>query len=127
MLKPGEGFCEIVAQDELAADMSVPETDLALLKPGDRVALKFNARPMTTFRGRVDRIGAQTRTEEGAQYFVVRAVFQNQGGAARDGMVGKAKISGDGGWFHSGWYPVGYVLLRSPVHWLWRNSWSWLP
>jgi membrane fusion protein (multidrug efflux system) len=127
MLKPGEGFCEIVAQDELAADMSVPETDLALLKLGDRVALKFNARPMTTFHGMVDRIGAQTRTEEGAQYFIVRAVFQNQGGSARDGMLGKAKISSDGGWFHSGWYPVGYVLLRSPVRWLWRNSWSWLP
>jgi RND family efflux transporter MFP subunit len=127
MLKPGEGFCEIVAQDELAADMSVPEMDLALLKPGDRVALKFNARPMTTFHGRVDRIGAQTRTEEGEQYFVVRAVFQNQSGSARDGMLGKAKISSDGGWFHSGWYPVGYVLLRSPVDWLWRNSWSWLP
>lgn len=127
MLKPGEGFCEIVAQDQLAADMSVPETDLALLKPGDRVALKFNARPMTTFHGTVDRIGAQTRTEEGEQYFIVRAVFQNQSGSARDGMVGKTKISSDGGWFHSGWYPVGYVLLRSPVRWLWRNSWSWLP
>ena len=127
MLKPGEGFCEIVAQDELAADMGVPETDLAMLKPGDRVALKFNARPMMTFHGTVERIGAQTRTEEGEQYFVVRAVFQNRSGSARNGMLGKAKISSDGGWFHSGWYPVGYVLLRSPVRWLWRNSWSWLP
>jgi len=127
MLKPGEGFCEIVAQDHLAAEMSVPETDLGLVEPGDRVALKFNARPMTTFVGTVDRIGAQTRTEEGEQYFLVRAVFENQNGWARDGMVGRAKIHSNGGWFHSGWYPVGYALLRSPVRWLWQKAWSWLP
>lgn len=127
MLKPGEGICEIVAQESMAAELSVPESDLALVQMGSQVALKFNALPTVTFHGRVDRMGAQTRGEEGEQYFLVRAIFQNQDARARDGMVGRAKIATGGGWFHSGWYPVGYILLRSPVRWLWHKVWSWLP
>ena len=52
MVHPGEGFCEIVAQDRMAAEMSVPETDLPLLGEGNSVALKLNAFPATTFKGR---------------------------------------------------------------------------
>jgi hypothetical protein len=42
-------------------------------------------------------------------------------------MVGRARIHAGGGWFQSGWYPVGYTLLRSPFRWLWQKAWSWLP
>lgn len=127
MVRPGEGFCEIVAQDRMAAEMSVPETDLPLLRSGNRVALKLNALPATTFRGSIDRIGAQTRSDNGDQYFLVRAIFDNVGGRARDGMVGRARVRAGGGWFQSGWYPVGYVILRAPFGWLWQRIWSWLP
>jgi len=127
MLKPGDGFCEIVAQERMAAEISVPETDLGLVEMGSPVALKFNAFPTVTFHGTVDRMGAQTRATAGEQYFIVRAVFENQRGQARDGMVGRARIRSKGGWFNSGWYPVGYVMLRSPARWLWHKVWSWLP
>ena len=36
MLKPGDTFAEIVAQDRMAAEMSVPEDDLALVHPGKK-------------------------------------------------------------------------------------------
>jgi len=127
MLTPGEGFCEIVAQDQMAADMSVPETDLPLLRYGNHVALKLNALPVTTFAGVVDRIGAETKSEGGDQYFLVRATFDNTAGRARDGMVGRARVRAAGGWFQSGWYPVGYVIFRAPFRWLWQKVWSWLP
>ncbi len=127
MVKPGEAFCEIVEQDRMAAQMSVPEADLGLVRLGKNVALKLNAFPTTTFLGSVERIGAQTRAEEDEQYFLVRAVFENPSGLARDGMVGRARIRAGGGWFQSGWYPVGYVLLRSPARWLWEKAWSWMP
>jgi hypothetical protein len=42
-------------------------------------------------------------------------------------MAGQAKITSAGGWFHSGWYPVGYVLLRGPTQWAWRKVWALLP
>jgi GAF domain-containing protein/multidrug efflux pump subunit AcrA (membrane-fusion protein) len=127
MIKPGDSFCEVVSQDRMAAEMSVPETDLALVRPGENVSLKLNAFPTTTFEGTVDRIGAQTRTDSGEQYFLVRAIFENTGGKARNGMVGRARIRSRGGWFESGWYPIGYVILRSPFRWIWQKIWPWLP
>ena len=127
MIKPGDSFCEVVSQDRMAAEMSVPETDLSLVQPGENVSLKLNAFPTTTFEGTVDRIGAQTRTDSGDQYFLVRAIFENAGGKARDGMVGRVRIRSRGGWFDSGWYPVGYVILRSPFRWIWQKIWPWLP
>jgi RND family efflux transporter MFP subunit len=127
MVKPGDSFAEIVGQDRIAAEMSVPEAELELVHPGNQVALKLNAFPTATFEGSVERMGAQTQAVAGEQYFVVRAVFNNPGGMARDGMVGRARIHTAGGWFQSGWYPVGYTLLRSPFRWLWEKVWSYLP
>ena len=127
MVKPGEAFCEIVEQDRMAAEMSVPEADLELVRLGKNVALKLNAFPTVTFEGTVERIGAQTRAEGDEQYFLVRALFDNAGGRARDGMVGRARIRAGGGWFQSGWYPVGYTLLRAPARWIWQKGWSWMP
>jgi hypothetical protein len=91
------------------------------------VALKLNAFPTATFVGTVERIGEQTRGEAGEQYFLVRAVFDNTGGRARDGMVGRARIRAGGGYAGSNWYPVGYALLRDPFRWVWQEIWSWLP
>jgi RND family efflux transporter MFP subunit len=127
MVKPGDPFAEIVEQDHMAAEMSVPETDLALVRPGRDVALKLNAFPTATFLGSVDRIGAQTRTDSGEQYFLVRALVSNPGGRARDGMVGRVRIRAVGGWFGSGWYPIGYALFRDPFRWIWQKVWGWLP
>jgi RND family efflux transporter MFP subunit len=127
MLKPGETFCEIVRSDRMATEMSVPEADLGLLRPGRSVALKLNAYPTVTFNGKLDRIGAETRAQAGEQYFLVRAVFDNSEGQARDGMVGRARISAGGGYGGSSWYPLGFALLRDPFRWVWQVIWPWLP
>ena len=127
MVKPGDSFAEIVGQDRIAAEMSVAETDLELVHPGNKVVLKLNAFPTATFEGTVERVGAQTQASAGEQYFLARAIFNNPRGLARDGMVGRARIHSVGGWFQSGWYPVGYTLLRSPFRWLWEKIWSWMP
>jgi RND family efflux transporter MFP subunit len=127
MVHPGEGFCEIIEQDRMAAEMSVPETDLPLLNVGDSVALKLNALPAVTFKGAVAQMGAETKSDAGDQYFLVRAIFNNSDGRARDGMVGRARVRAGGGWFESGWYPIGYVIFRAPFRWLWQKVWSWLP
>jgi RND family efflux transporter MFP subunit len=127
MLQPGDTLCEIVEEQRMAVDMNVPETDLALIRQGDHVALKLNAFPAETFDGVVDRVGARTEPVEGEQFFVVRAVFENTRGLAKDGMAGRARILSAGGWFGTGWFPVGYALLRSPARWIWERIWVWLP
>jgi RND family efflux transporter MFP subunit len=126
-LARGDNFCEMVDNERMAADIEVIETDTALLQPDAPVDLKLNAYPTVTFRGTIDRVGTRTVASESEQYFFARAIFPNTGGRLRTGMVGLAKVTAVGGWFQSGWYPSGYVLLRSPVRWLWRKIWSWLP
>jgi RND family efflux transporter MFP subunit len=126
-LKPGEPFAEIVEEDRMAAELSVAEPDLPLVRPGDSVALKLNSFPTRTLHGTIERIGAQSRTESNEQYFLVRAIFPNSDHVVKDGMVGRARIHAAGGWLDSGWYPIGYVLLRAPVRWSWMKLWTWLP
>ena len=126
-LEMGETLCELVDQDHMAAEMNVPESDVYTIQPGAKVALKLNAFPTQTIVGRVERVSPQTVSAEGEQFFVTRAIFPNAAGKVREGMAGQAKITGAGGWFESGWYPVGYVALRTPLRWVWRKAWSWLP
>ncbi len=127
LLTAGDPFCQIVEQDQMAAEMNVPEGDLAMIRDGGPAAVKLNAYPTTTFEGTVERLGTQAITEEGEQLFVVRVLFNNPNGTAREGMVGKGKITAEGGWLKSGWYPIGYVLGRSAFRWGWRKVWSWMP
>jgi RND family efflux transporter MFP subunit len=127
LLNVGQMFCELVDQDHMAVEMNVPETDVALIRPGGKVALKLNSLPTDTIVGEVIRVSPQTIAAEGEQFFVTRAVFPNPGGRVRPGMVGQAKITGAGGWFQSGWYPIGYVALRTPTRWIWRKGWALLP
>lgn len=127
LLHPGEAFAEIVGQDRMATEMSVEETELSLVRAGNNVLLKLNAFPTRTFKGTIERMGAQARSDSNEQYFIVRAVFANPGGIVKDGMVGRARIRATGGWFHSGWYPSGYLLLRAPMRWVWTKLWGILP
>jgi len=127
MLAAGDAFCELVEQERIAVEMNVAESEVALVRPGNTVALKLNSFPTSTFPGRVERLSAETITAEGEQFFVVRAVFRNPGGQILDGMVGRGKVSAHGGWFDSSWYPVGYVLLRSPFNWAWQKVWVMIP
>jgi RND family efflux transporter MFP subunit len=127
LLGVGQTFCELVDQDHMAVEMNVPETEVAVVRPGAKVALKLNSLPTDTIVGEVVRVSPQTIAAEGEQFFVTRAVFPNPGGRIRPGMAGQAKITGAGGWFQSGWYPVGYMALRSPTRWAWRKIWALLP
>jgi len=127
LLKTGDPFCDIVDEDRMAVEMNVPETDVEWVHPGSRVALKLNALPTQTLVGRVERVSPQTITAEEEEFFVTRAIFTNPGRNARTGMAGQAKISAGGGWFNTGWYSVGFVMLRSPVGWAWRKMWTLIP
>jgi hypothetical protein len=126
-LKPGEALCEVVAQNPLAAEMNVAETDLPYVRVGSPVAVKLNSYPTVTFSGAVDRVGGKTVTLENEQFFVVRASFANPQSLARDGMAGRARLRAVGGWFDSGWYPVGFVMFRSLARWMWTKAWTWMP
>ncbi|MFQ5778525.1 MAG: efflux RND transporter periplasmic adaptor subunit, partial [Terriglobia bacterium] len=126
-LQAGDLFCVLVDRSRMAAELNIPETQIDLVQPGNRVALKLNTYPTYTFEGEVERVSAQTIVAEGEQFFVVRAIFTDPEGRFRAGMAGRGKITADGGWPIRGWRPIGYVWLRSPARWAWRKAWTWLP
>jgi RND family efflux transporter MFP subunit len=127
LLRLGDPFCEVVNTERLAVDMNVPETDVGWVRSGAKVALKLNALPTETLLGNVERVSPQTITAENEQFFVTRAFFPNPSRGARPGMAGQAKITAAGGWFQTGWYPVGFVMLRAPSGWVWRKVWTLIP
>ena len=66
-----------------------PETDLALVRQGDHVALKLNAFPTETFDGVVDRVGARIGGQWKASSFLWCArYFENSRGWQRTGWPG---------------------------------------
>ncbi len=123
----GDAFCELVDEKQLAVEMNVPESQIALIRADSEISLKLNAFPFETLTGNVVRVSTQTVAAEGEQFFVVRALFPNPGERAKPGMVGRAKVTAGGGWGQSGWYPIGYVMLRDPARWLLHKIWVWLP
>jgi len=127
MLEAGQAFCELVDQRRMAVEVLIPETDVELVRAGSPVTVKLNAFPTLTLEGSVTQLGAQTVSAESEQFFRARAIFPNPEEMVRTGMVGRAKITARGGWWESGWYPIGYVLLRDPARWAWRKVWTWMP
>ena len=101
----------------MAAEMSVPETDLELVRPGNSVALKLNAFPTATFHGtRRTHRRANPRRRRRAIFPRPRRLRESPGHApatawsdARAGFTPAADGS------NSGWYPVGYTLFRRSV------------
>ena len=119
-LTRGAEFALVADAGSVTAEVSVPESDAALVKTGQPVALKLNAFPTRVFRGSVERVGAELR-QEGAESFVVaEARVENPDAALKAGMLGAGKVS-------AGTKPLGYAILRKPLRYLWLKIWPALP
>jgi RND family efflux transporter MFP subunit len=119
-LARGAEFALVADAGSVTAEVSIPESDAALVKTGQPVALKLNAYPTRVFRGSVERVGAELR-QEGAESFVIaEARVENPDAALKAGMLGTGKVSG-------GTKPLGYAILRKPLRYLWLKIWPALP
>ncbi len=119
-IRRGEAFCETADTNPVVIEAAIAEDDIGLVQPAQEVWLKANTFPGRKFIGRVTRISPQATVEQDAQVFIVRAEIDNPENDLRTGMVGRAKIL-------TGSRSVGYVLLREPLRWLQKTTWSWLP
>src|SRR5580704_1017517 len=108
-LLAGDEFAHIVDRSTMKARVLVQDRELQDVRPGALARVKVLPFPFRTYPGHVDRIlpaAAQdhpvTQTEElerlGQQltnYVAVEVDIPNADGSLREGMTGKAKISGD--------------------------------
>ena len=119
-LDRGAEFAIVADTARVTAEVAVPESDVALVKAAQPVALKMNPFPTRVFRGTVDRVGAELRQEGEASFVIVEAAVENPDGALKAGMLGSGKVS-------AMTRPLGYVLLRKPLRYLWLKIWPFLP
>jgi RND family efflux transporter MFP subunit len=119
-LPRGSEFCVIADVRNVTAEVAVPESDAALVRPGEIVNLKLNSYPTRVFRGTVTRVGSHVR-EEGKERFVITEVRVEHGNAPlKTGMLGKAKVFTQA-------VPLIGAIFRKPVRYLWTKLWSLLP
>lgn len=119
-LARGTEFALVADAGSVTAEVSIPESDAALLKTGQPVALKLNAYPTRVFRGSVERVGAELRQEGEESFVIAEARVENRDAQLKAGMLGTGKVS-------SGTKPLGYALLRKPLRYLWLKIWPALP
>jgi putative peptide zinc metalloprotease protein len=120
-LQRGEVFCKVIATDRVKIEIPVREYYASDLKKGQKVKLKLDAYPTSTFEGTVDRISPaiSQRIEalEGTYTeFLAVAIIANADGKLIPGMRGDAKI-------FAGEYSIAGRILRELNRWIQSRFW----
>jgi multidrug resistance efflux pump len=120
LLRRGEEFCVVADVGSVTAEVAVPEPDLSLVRPGQRVSLKINPYPTRTFSGTLSRVGALVRQEGEDRFLIAEVRADNPNGLLKTGMLGTAKV-----W--AGRRSIATLLLRKPARYIWKKIWPLLP
>jgi multidrug resistance efflux pump/transcriptional regulator with GAF, ATPase, and Fis domain len=118
-LDAGAPFAQVLDLSSAEVDIAVPQSDAALVRPGQKAAVKLDSYPQRSWRGAVSIVSPQAQAGDGERTFAARVPLPNDDALLRSGMAGGAKIS-------IGWRPAGYVLLRRPALWIWQTLWNWI-
>ena len=119
LLSKGSEFCELANMTSPRAEILVDEGEVSFLKIGQKTRFKMNAYPTRSFEGSINLLGTQIHENDSHRYSRLEAGVQDSNTLLRSGMAGKAKIE-------IGWRPIGYVILRKPVRFLWKKLWVWM-
>jgi multidrug efflux pump subunit AcrA (membrane-fusion protein) len=118
-LAAGDAFAQVLDLSSALVEVSIPERDTVLMKPGEDVAVKLDSYPQRTWHGRVSVVSPEAKAGDGERRFTVEVPLPNGDASLRAGMTGRGKVS-------LGWKPAGYVLLRGPALWVWQTLWNWI-
>jgi RND family efflux transporter MFP subunit len=120
LLPRGAELCVVADVRTVTAEVAVPEADAALVRPGQKTALKFNPYPGTLFRGEVARVAPRIREEGDQRFLIAEVAVPNPDGRLKTGMLGNGKVS-------VGTRRVITALFRKPLRYLWNKIWPLLP
>ncbi len=93
MAGPGESVFEIVQLDTVEINVGVPETDIHLVRVGQKAAVTLPALPGESFEGSVRVINVSA--DSGTRTFMTRITVPNPKHTLRINMVAEARIRGD--------------------------------
>ncbi len=117
-LQYGDTFAEIVDTSHAIVDIAIDDTDIGLVRTGERASIKLNSFPTRILRGDVVIVSPQGAVVGDTRVFYARVAVPNPDGAIHAGMEGRGKV-------RTGWYPAGYTLFRRQLLWLYSKAWSW--
>jgi multidrug efflux pump subunit AcrA (membrane-fusion protein) len=90
---PGHPVFEIIGIDPVEINVGIPETDVRLMKVGQKAAISVPALPGGTFEGTVRLINVSA--DPGTRTYMARITVPNPDHRLRIGMVAEAAILGD--------------------------------
>ncbi|MCL4524265.1 MAG: efflux RND transporter periplasmic adaptor subunit, partial [Acidobacteria bacterium] len=120
LLRRGDVFCQVVDAGRAWVEIAVPEKEVGEILPEQEAWLKLNTFPDRKFVGHVVRISPQAREQSDERVFDVIVEVPNADQSLRTGMMGRGKVLARRA-------PVGYLMFRAPLRWIWLKVWSWLP
>jgi transcriptional regulator with GAF, ATPase, and Fis domain len=118
-LNAGDSFAKVLDLSSVVLDISVAQSDVALIQPGDQAVIKLDSYPQQTWRGAVNLVAPVAQTVNDERTFAARVALENREATLRAGMSGRGKI-------FIGYRSAGYVLLRKPALWAWQTLWNWI-
>jgi len=118
-LNAGDSFANVLDLSSVVMGISIAQSDVALVRPGDRAVIKLDSYPQQTWRGVVNIVAPLAQTVNDERTFAARVTLENRKATLRAGMTGRGKI-------FIGYRSAGYVLLRRPALWAWQTLWNWI-
>ncbi len=118
-LNAGDSFAKVLDLSSVMMDISIAQSDVDLVRPGDKAVIKLDSYPQRTWRGEVNIVSPLAQTVNDGRTFAARVPVGNGEAIFRAGMSGRGKI-------FVGYRSAGYVLLRKPALWAWQKLWNWI-
>jgi multidrug resistance efflux pump/GAF domain-containing protein len=118
-LDAGAAFAQVLDLASARINIAVDQEDANLVRGGQRAAIKLNSFPAQTLHGQVFSVSPEAQPSGDGRVFYAHVLVPNGSAELRTGMDGRAKIS-------AGFRPAGFVLLRAPALWLWKQLWGWI-
>lgn len=119
-LDVGALVMEIVGDDIARAEIKIPEADVSLVLPNEKVRLKFWALPGEEQIGAVSSVAPVAEDEQFGKIVRVKTTLPNPDGFFRPGMTGYAKIEGQE-------MRVWEAYTRLFVRFFLIELWGWIP
>ena len=118
-LDAGAAFAQVLDLASARINIAVDQEDAQLVQAGQKAAIKLNSFPAQTLHGQIFSVSPEAQPSGDGRVFYAHVLVPNGSAQLRTGMDGRAKI-------FAGFRPAGFVLLRAPALWLWKQVWDWI-
>lgn len=117
-VREGELICVVEEPAGLEVEITLAEQEVERVRPGQTVALRARALPLTTLSGRVDRVAPAAGPGEGQGSVTVYCRLDDCPEGVRPGTTGYGRV-------YTGPRPLGAILCDRARCWLRTECWWW--